>query len=104
MEKECAASASEAVALLKIWHSLIGPSRTDSTTPLRDLWSADAGRACRDERQVVKALAEFRSHASCSNGYEPNSNDGARNLQMAVVGSIAWEQAFRENGDRWRGD
>ena len=32
--------------------------------------------------------------ASRSNGYEANSNDGARNLQMVVVGSIAWGQLF----------
>ena len=45
-----------------------------------------------------------RQVASRSNGYEANSNDGGRNLQMVVVGSIAWGQAFLENGDLWRGD
>ena len=41
--------------------------------------------------------------ASRSNGYEANSNDGARNLQMVVVGSIAWGQTLLENDDLWRG-
>jgi hypothetical protein len=58
----------------------------------------------RDERQLLNGLSQFRDHASRSNGYEANSSDGARNLQMAVAGSIAWRQAFLENGDRWRGD
>jgi hypothetical protein len=51
----------------------------------------------RDERQLLNGLSEFRGHASRSNGYEANSGDGGRNLQMAVVGSIAWRQAFLEN-------
>jgi hypothetical protein len=39
---------------------------------------------CRDERQLVNGLAEFRGHASHSNGYEANSSDGVRNLQQAI--------------------
>jgi len=44
-----------------------------------------------------------RQAASRSNGYEANSNDGGRNLQMGVVRSIAGRQAFMESGDLWRG-
>ena len=44
-----------------------------------------------------------RRRASHSNGYEANSSDGAKNLQMEVVRSIAWRQAFLKNGDRSRG-
>ena len=54
---------------------------------------------CRDERQVVNGLAEFRHHASRCNGYEANSNDGARSLQMVVVGSVAWHQRFCKRGN-----
>ena len=39
---------------------------------------------CRDERQLVNGLAEFRGHASHSYGYEANSSDGVRNLQQAI--------------------
>ena len=49
--------------------------------------------------QFVSAIDSLRGNASRSNGYEANSSDGARNLQMVVVGSIAWRQAFLENGE-----
>jgi hypothetical protein len=44
--------------------------------------------SCRDEQQVVNGLSEFWGHASRSNGYEANSSDDARYLQMVVAGSI----------------
>jgi hypothetical protein len=44
----------------------------------------------RDERQLLDRFFEYRCHPSHSKGHEANSIDGARNLQMVVVGSIAW--------------
>jgi hypothetical protein len=38
---------------------------------------------CRDERQLVNGLSEFRGHALRSDGHEANSGDGGRNLQRA---------------------
>ena len=70
MKKECAACASEADAHLKIRRSLTG------TEP-----------------------DGHRQDASRSNGYEANSNDGARSLQMVVVGSVAWHQRFCKTGN-----
>jgi hypothetical protein len=111
MKKECAASASEAVALLKIQRSPTGSTRSGGEGAFREtrvaeylisnarrteprierlmgaMFFEDAGR---DERQLLNGLSEFGGHASRSNGYEVNSNGGARNLQMVMVGSIAW--------------
>ena len=39
---------------------------------------------CRDERQLVNGLSEFRGHASRSNGHEANSGGGGRNLPRAI--------------------
>jgi hypothetical protein len=39
---------------------------------------------CGDERQLVNGLAEFRGHASRSNGHEADSDGGGGNLQRAA--------------------